>query len=279
MPVAIVTDSTSDLTPEIAEELGITIVPLNVHFGSVTYKDSVDLATEEFYKRLAVSKELPTTSAPSPGEFAEVFEKLSRKGKEVLAITISSKLSATYKAALDAKEMVGKSCRVEVIDSFLAIGGLGLVVIAAAKAAKAGASMDEVKNVVYQSMQKVDLRIAFDTLEYLARGGRIGKAQAFLGSALKLNPILSLRDGITVGVTRVRCRAKAVEYLRDFVLGFSGIEELAIEDATTPEEAHMLAQELSAKFPPQRIRWLKITPVIGTHVGPHVLGVAVLPAS
>jgi len=279
MAVSIVTDSTSDLTPGIAEELGITIVPLNVHFGAATYKDGVDLATEEFYRRLAAGKELPTTSAPSPGEFAEVFEKLAREGKEVLAITISSKLSATYKAALDAKEMVEKDCRVEVIDSFLAIGGLGLVVIAAAKAARAGASMDEVKNVVYQSMQKVDLRIAFDTLEYLARGGRIGKAQAFLGSALKLNPILSLKDGITVGVTRVRCRAKAVEYLRDFVLGFSEIEELAIEDATTPEEAHMLAQELSAKFPPERIRWLKITPVIGTHVGPRVLGVAVLPAS
>jgi DegV family protein with EDD domain len=279
MAVAIVTDSTSDLTPRIVEELDITVVPLNVHFGTETYKDGIDLTTEEFYRRLPASKVLPTTSAPSPGEFAEVYERLARQGKEVLAITISSKLSATYKAALDAKEMVGEGCRVEVVDSYLAISGLGLVVIAAAKAAKAGATMEEVKRVAFESMKKVDLRIAFDTLEYLQRGGRIGKAQAFLGSTLKLNPILSLKDGITVGVTRVRCRAKALEHLRDFVFSFPAIEELAIEDAMTPDEADMLAQELSAKFPRERVRWLKVSPVIGTHVGPRVIGVAVLPKS
>ncbi len=280
MAVAIVTDSTSDLTPRIAEELGITVVPLNVHFGTETYKDGVDLTTEEFYRRLSFSKVLPTTSAPSPGEFAETYEKLARQGKEVLCITISSRLSATYKAALDAKEMVGgKGCRVEVIDSLLAIGGLGLVVIAAARAAKAGAGMEEVKRVVFDSMRKVELRMAFDTLEYLQRGGRIGRAQAFLGSALKLNPILSLKDGITVGVTRARSRVKALEHLRDFVFTFPELEELAIEDAMTPDEADMLARELSVKFPRERIRWLKVSPVIGTHVGPRVIGVAVLPAS
>ncbi len=278
MAVAIVTDSTSDLTPRTAEELGITVVPLNVHFGTEIYKDGVDLTTEEFYRRLPASKILPTTSAPSPGEFAETYERLARQGKEVLCITISSKLSATYKAALDAREIVGsKGCRVEVIDSFLAIGGLGLVVIAAAKAAKAGASIEEVKRVVYDSMGRVDLRMAFDTLEYLQRGGRIGKAQAFLGSALKLNPILSLKDGITVGVTRVRCRSKALEHLRDFVFNFPELEELAIEDAMTPDEADMLARELSTRFPRERVRWLKVSPVIGTHVGPRVIGVAVLP--
>ncbi len=278
MAVAVVTDSTSDLTPRVAEELDITVVPLNVHFGTETYKDGIDLSTEEFYSRLPLAKELPTTSAPSPGEFAEVYERLARQGREVLAITISSKLSATYKAAVDARELVGGNCRVEVIDSLLAIGGLGLVVIAAAKAAKAGASLEEVKRVVYDSMKRVDLRIAFDTLEYLQRGGRIGRAQAFLGSALKLNPILSLKDGITVGVTRVRCRAKALEHLRDFVFSFLDLEELAIEDAMTPDEADMLARELSTKFPRERIRWLKISPVVGTHVGPRVIGVAVLPA-
>jgi DegV family protein with EDD domain len=281
MAVKIVTDSTSDLTPEIASELGIAVVPLNVHFsteiGTETYRDGIDLKADDFYRRLAQNKTLPTTSAPAPGTFVEVYEKLAKETDEILAITISSKLSATYKAALDAKELMKGKARLEVIDSFSAMVGLGLIVISAAKAAKAGASLDEVIDVVRSSMGRVDFRLAFDTLEYLRKGGRIGKAQAFLGSALKVNPILTIRDGLTEGVTRVRCRAKAVDYLGDFVMNFPDIEEVAIEDATTPDEAKILAERLSSRFPSERIYWMKVGPVIGTHVGPHVLGVGVLP--
>jgi DegV family protein with EDD domain len=281
MAVKIVTDSTSDLTPEIAGELGITVVPLNVHFtteiGTETYRDGVDLKAEDFYRRLAQNKTLPTTSAPAPGTFVEVYEKMAKETDEILAITISSKLSATYKAALDAKELMKSKARLEVIDSFSAMIGLGLIVISAAKAAKAGANLDEVIDVVRSSMGRVDFRLAFDTLEYLRKGGRIGKAQAFLGSALKVNPILTIRDGLTEGVTRVRCRAKAVDYLCDFGMSFPDIEEIAIEDATTPDEAKILAERLGSRFPSQHIYWMKVGPVIGTHVGPHVLGVAVLP--
>ncbi len=281
MTVKIVTDSTSDLTPEIASELGITVVPLNVHFtteiGTETYRDGVDLKAEDFYRRLAQNKTLPTTSAPAPGTFVEVYDKLAKETDEIMAITISSKLSATYKAALDAKELMKSKARLEVIDSFSAMIGLGLIVISAAKAAKAGANLDEVIDVVHSSMGRVDFRLAFDTLEYLMKGGRIGKAQAFLGSALKVNPILTIRDGLTEGVTRVRCRAKAVDHLCDFGMSFPDIEEIAIEDATTPDEAKILAERLGSKFPSQRIYLMKVGPVIGTHVGPHVLGVAVLP--
>ncbi len=281
MAVKIVTDSTSDLTPEIAGELGITVVPLNVHFttgiGTETYRDGVDLKAEDFYRRLAQNKTLPTTSAPAPGTFVEVYDKLAKETDEIMAITISSKLSATYKAALDAKELMKSKARLEVIDSFSAMIGLGLIVISAAKAAKAGANLDEVIDVVHSSMGRVDFRLAFDTLEYLMKGGRIGKAQAFLGSALKVNPILTIRDGLTEGVTRVRCRAKAVDHLCDFGMSFPDIEEIAIEDATTPDEAKILAERLGSKFPSQRIYLMKVGPVIGTHVGPHVLGVAVLP--
>jgi DegV family protein with EDD domain len=281
MAVKIVTDSTSDLTPEIAGELGITVVPLNVHFtteiGTETYRDGIDLKAEDFYRRLAQNKNLPTTSAPAPGTFVEVYDRLAKETDEILAITISSKLSATYKAALDAKELVKSKARIEVIDSFSAMVGLALIVISAAKAAKAGASLNEVIDVVRSSMGRVDFRLAFDTLEYLRKGGRIGKAQAFLGSALKVNPILTIKDGLTEGVTRVRCRAKAIDYLGDFVLNFPDIEELAIEDATTPDEAKILAERLGSRFPSERIYWMKVGPVIGTHVGPHVIGVGVLP--
>jgi len=282
MTVKIVTDSTSDLMPETASGMGITIVPLNVHFGTEigteTYRDGVDLKAEDFYLRLEQCKTLPTTSAPAPGTFAEVYDKLAKETDEILVITISSKLSATYKAAVDGKAVMKSKARLEVIDSLSAMVGLGLIAISAAKAAKAGASLDEVIDVVRSSMSRVDFRLAFDTLEYLRKGGRIGTAQAFLGSALKVNPILTIKNGLTEGVTRVRSRAKAVDYLGDFVMGFPDVEELAIEDATTPAESEILAERLGSKFPRERIHWMKVGPVIGTHVGPHVLGVGVLPA-
>ncbi len=277
MAVKVVTDSTSDLTLGIAKELGVTVVPLYVHFGTETYRDGVDLTTEDFYRKLEQSKTLPITSAPGPGTFAEVYDRLAEDTDEILAIIISSKYSATYEAAVQGKELRKSKARVEVIDSLFAVGALGLIVISAAKAAKAGASLDEVIDVVRSSMSRVDLRIAFDTLEYLKRGGRIGTAQAFPGSVLKVNPILTIKDGYTEAVTRVRSRVKAMDYLCDFAMSFSHIEEMAVEDAITSDEAEMLVEQLSTKFPKERIYRMKISPVVGTHVGPHVLGVGVLP--
>jgi len=278
MTVKIVTDSTSDLTPEIASKLGITVVPLYVHFGSKVYQDGVDLTTEDFYQQLEQSNILPTTASPSPGNFSEVYDKLAKEAGEILVINISSKLSASYKAAVEGKELMQRRCQVEVIDSHSAIAGLGLITVSAAKAAQAGGSLDEVTDVVRSSMRRVDFRIAFDTLEYLKRGGRIGKAQAFLGSVLKMNPILTIRDGVAEGVIRVRSRAKAMDYLYDFAMGFPHIEEMAVEHATTPDEAEKLAERLSAKLPREHIYRMKVSSVIGTHVGPHVLGVGVLPS-
>jgi DegV family protein with EDD domain len=276
MAVKIVTDSTSDLTPEIASELGITIVPLYVHFGTEVYRDGVDLTTEDFYQKLAQSKDLPTTSAPSPGDFATVFDKLAKDTDEILAITISTKLSATYNAAMEGKDIRKNKARLEIIDSFWAVAGLGLIAISAAKAAKSGVNLDEVIKATRRSMNKVDVRIAFDTLEYLKRGGRIGTAQAFLGSMLKMNPILTIKDGNTAGVARLRCRAKAMDYLVDFANGISNIEEMAIEDAATPDDAQALIDRLDSGFPKERIYRMKVSPVIGTHVGPHVIGIGVI---
>lgn len=277
MTVKIVTDSTSDLTPEITSELGITVVPLSVYFDGVAYRDGIDLTTQDFYRKLEQSKTLPTTATPAPGIFAEVYDQLAEETDEILTITISSKLSGTYKSAVEGKEVRKSKTRLEIIDSLSAISRLGLITIAAAKAAQAGGSLDEVIEVTHSSMRRVDMRIVFDTLEYLKRGGRIGTAQAFLGSMLKMNPILTIKDGSTEAVTRVRSRAKAMDYLCDFAMSFSHIEEMAIEDATTPDEVEILIERLSSVFPGERIYRMKVSPVIGTHVGPHVLGISVLP--
>jgi len=277
MAVKIVTDSTSDLSPEIAKELGITVIPLYVHFGNETYRDGINLTTDAFYQKLVQSATLPTTSAPSPGEFVEIFDKLAKETDQILTITVSSKLSATYESALKAKELSQSKARIEIINSLKIVSALGLIAISAGKAAKAGASIDEVINVVHSSMPRVDILMALDTLEYLRKGGRIGAAQALLGSVLKMNPVLTLKDGVVTPVTRVRSRAKAIDYLHDFATGFSQIEEIAVEDATTPNEAEALVERLSSKFPKEHIYRMKISPVIGVHVGPDVIGVSVLP--
>ena len=276
MTVKIVTDSTSDLTPEIAGKLEITVVPLFVHFGTEVYRDGIDLTTEDFYRKLAQCEALPTTSTPSLGSFAEVYDKLAEETDEILVITLSHKYSATYEAALRAIDQMKKKCRVEVVDSLWAIMALGLIVAAVAKAANSGASLDEVLKLTRNNMQRVDMRMAFDTLEYLKRGGRIGTAQAFFGSMLRVNPIIAIKDGYTEAVTRTHSRAKAIDHLCDFAMGFSHIEEMAVEDATTPDEAELLVERLSAKFPRERIYRTRVSPVVGTHVGPHVLAVSVL---
>lgn len=153
---------------------------------------------------------------------------------------------------------------------------LGLIAIAAAKAANAGAKIDEVINMTRHNTDRSKIYFAFDTLEYLKRSGRVGAAQAFLGSMLKVNPIFTLENGEGRPVARPRSRVKAIEYLYKFVASFSKIDEMAIEDATTPDEANLLAERISSRFPRERIYMSKVSPVVGTHVGPHVLAVSVL---
>ena len=275
MTVKIVTDSVADLPSQVAKELGITVVPLYVNFGTESYRDGIDLTTEEFYDKLVSSKTLPTTSVPSIGNFVEVYDKLAEETDEIVAIILSSKLSATYEAASQAVGLMKRKCRVEVIDSQWAAMAQGFIVIAAAKAAKGGASLDEVMNVARSNISRVDFRAAFDTLEYLRRGGRIGRAQAFLGSVLRINPLITLRDGVVEPAGRTRSRAKAIEHLYDFAMSYSHIEEIAVEDTATPDEAEALVERLGSRFPKERIYRSKMTPVIGTHTGPRLLLVAV----
>jgi len=274
--VAIVTDSVADLPPQVAEEFGITVVPLVVRFGTDLYRDSLDLSPDQFYEKLRTTKVLPATSVPPPAAFADAYDKLAEKTNGIVVTSVTSKLSATYQVALQAVGLMKKQCRVEVLDSQWAVMAQGFITIAAAKAAQSGASLDEVLDVARHTMHRVDMLAAFDTLEYLERGGRIGKAQAFLGSLLKVNPIIGIKDGEVHPLARERSRAKAIDYLYNHVANFGKVEGLAVEYATDLDEAKRLVQRFHSKYPQVPIYLSRTSPVIGTHTGPGLIIVSVL---
>jgi DegV family protein with EDD domain len=276
--VKVVTDSCSDVSPELAREFGIRVLPLYVQFGSETYRDNVDLSTEEFYRKLETSKFHPTTSTVTPADFAALFDELAEETRDILVITLSEKFSATYAAALEGKTLVDNDCRIEVIDSRAGAGAQMLLVIAAAKMAQEGDDLDRIVAWVSRALPRAHVRMSFDTMEYLRRGGRIGKAQAFLGGLLKVNPVMGVKDGAAFPIARPRSRAQAMDFLVNYVKGFSDVEAIALEDATTPDDLDALAGRLKDIVPPERTYRSKVTPVVGTHVGPHVLAVSVLEA-
>lgn len=274
--VKLVTDSVADLPPKVAEDLGITVIPLNVHFGSETYRDGIDLTTEDFYQKLETSPTLPMTSAPSPGVFAEVFDDLAARCTEILAIFLSRKLSATYDAAVQGMRLMKRKCQIEIADSSSAIMGQGLLVMEAAKKALAGASLNELVEMISRTTSRIHMRATLSTFKYLVKGGRIGRAQAMLGSMLKINPILGIKDGVASPFARVRTRAMAMEWLYQFAARFDRVEALAVEYGTNVDEAKALAKRIAAVFPNVPLYLSNVSPVIGTHAGPGVLSVTVM---
>jgi DegV family protein with EDD domain len=274
--VAIVTDSVADLPPEVVKELAITVVPLTVRFGGDVYRDGIDLNPDQFYFRLKSSRALPATSVPPPVAYADVYDKLAETTNEIVVVSLTSKLSATYQVALQAVGLMKKKARVEVLDSEWAIMAEGFIAIAAARAAQSGASLNAVLDVASRTKQRVDMYAAFDTLEYLERGGRIGKAQAFLGSLLKVNPIISLKDGEVYPVGRERSRNKAIDRLYDLATNFGEIEALAVEYAVDLDEATRLLERLHSRYPQVPVYISRASPVIGTHTGPGLIVVSVL---
>jgi len=266
----------ADLPSDVVKELGITVVPLGVRFGTEVYRDGIDLTAEQFYDKLGHSKTLPVTSVPSPGTFAEAYDRLAEETDEIIVISLTSKLSGTYQVALQSIGLMKRKCRVEVIDSQWAVMAQGFIVITAARAVQAGASFDEVLDIAHRNISRVDMRAAFDTLEYLERGGRIGKAQSLIGSILRINPIIGMRDGEVCPSGRERSRAKAIDHLCNFVMSFSNIEGLAVEYAVYRDEAEQVVERLGSKFPKEHICRSRASPVIGTHTGPGLLVVTVL---
>jgi DegV family protein with EDD domain len=276
MPVRIVTDSVADIPAGVVADLGISIIPVLLRFGEETFRDGIDITTDQFYERLVSAKVAPTTSVPSMDMFARTYARLAEETDEILVIMLSAKLSGLYNAAIQSTGLLEGNCRIEVVDSGVAVMAEGFVVIKAAQAAKVGSNLDEILKIVHADLPRVEIRAAFDTLEYLKRGGRIGKAQALLGSVLKVNPIIAIKDGVVEPAGRARSRAKAIDHLFDFTASYKHIEELAVENAACPGDADQLVKRLGKIFPEERIYRSRTTPVIGAHTGPGLLMVAVL---
>jgi DegV family protein with EDD domain len=273
MAVRVVTDSTSDLPREVASELDITVVPALVHFGDTVYRDGLELATDDFYYKLEAGPILPKTSPPSPGTFEEVYKHLARDADGIISVLVASKLSGTIEAAKIAAGDAG--CPVAIVDSQSASMACGLLAIIAAKAAREGASLVEIEELVNDAVPRTVTYGLFDTLEFLVKGGRIGRAEGLVGALLKIKPILAIRNGEVVPVARVRTRPKAIDRLCDLVREGGTPVELSVMDSTSPADADALVVMLSPVFPVERVYRAKIGPVMGTYVGPRALGVAV----
>ena len=279
MTVRIVTDSLSDLSPELIGDLDITVVPLTVLFGHETYLDRVTITTDEFYHRLVHGDIWPTSTQPSPQDFANTYDKLAETSNEILVITLSSKMSGTYQSAMAGKTLMKtKKIRIEVIDSQTVAMALGLVCMAAAKEAKKGASLEKVTEFARKALTRSHFISYFGTLKYLAKGGRIGKAQGLLGALLSIKPILNVKEGEMAPVTRVRSASAGMAYIANYLSSFKAIEAVSIEHTTSVENGDELAQLFGATHPKVPIFRSTVSPVLGVYGGPNALSVAILEA-
>jgi DegV family protein with EDD domain len=282
--VALVTDSTSYLPPELIERHGIHVVPLYIVFGAERTVPEVEITDyPAFFEELRHAENLPSTSQPSVGDFTAVFEPLLAEGREIVSVHISGGLSGTPEAARQAKEALerdGKGGeRIEVIDSTTAAGGLGFMVLAAAKAAADGKSAREVAEHVRRARAELKLWFVIDTLEFLKRGGRIGAASAWIGSTLKVKPILTVENEMTP-VERVRTSGRALERMVDYARQRkdSGADAWSAQHINAPDACQHLIERCSEVYgcPPTIVS--EIGPVLSAHTGPGLLGMGGLPA-
>lgn len=276
MTIRVVTDSASDIPGSVAQKLGISIVPLTISFGKEVYRDGVDLSAGEFYSKLVQSKALPKTSQPSVASFMDVYKALAQHDDEIISIHLSSKLSGTYNAALLAKKAMTENCHIEVVDSKSVSMGAGLTVIAAAKAIQEGASFKEALDVAYCSIPRIHLVAFLQTLEYLEKGGRIGKGKALLGSLLHVKPMIRVREGEVQPFGIARTTKGALQRLYDFVNTLLHIRGLSIIYTTVSKEVEILAKLLGPIFPQERILMTQAGSILGTHTGPGTVAVAAL---
>ncbi len=273
--VKIVTDSTADLPPEVIERLGITVLPLTIRLGQQTLRDGIDVTPNDFVTRLASSPTPPVALAPTLRQFETTFTELTKAGNEVVAIHVSSKLSQTYRLAVRAATpLLGRS-KIIVIDSQSVTVGLGMLVTAAARAAADGAPLEEVVKLTRGMIPRIYIGFFVETLDYLERGGRIGKAQALLGTMLNIKPLLILEEGEIVALEKVRTRTKAIEKLVEFITEFTRIEKMVILHGNTPDDVNALIEQINLVIPNLNISVDHYGPVIATHLGTDALGVVV----
>ena len=278
MAIRIVTDSAADLPPELVRQWDITVVPCNVVVGDVSYKDGVDISADEFYRKLVANPQLPTTSQPSAADFQVVYEDLVEQGHSIVSIHLSAKLSGTLNSAEQARDSIG-AADIQIIDSQLASIPMGLVVLAAAQLAQNGGSSQEIADQVRRDLPLTQCYFLLDTLEYLQKGGRIGKAQAFLGNMLNVKPILGLRDGEVHPVERPRNRQRGVRRLLELAHQAAPLRQLAVIYSTEPEVAVELRLGLTDLLPEDQIVTTRYGAVLGTYIGPKAVGLALTRAS
>lgn len=274
--VAIVTDSTADLPDELRARLDITMVPLNVHFGTDTYLDQVELSTSRFMELLGTSPDFPTTSQPASGVFEQAFRDLAKTHDEVVCVLLSSRLSGTVQSARIAADNVRDEIPVVIVDSMNGSLGSGFQVLAAHRLAASGLSADQIAAELRPRSNRYHVIFFVDTLDHLRRGGRIGKAASLVGSMLQLKPLLRIDEGQVVPFERTRTRRKATETLVAFAENIPGIERIAALHNTTPEDAQALYQRVAHLGKQEsEVQVAELSPVLGVHVGPDVLGLAI----
>jgi DegV family protein with EDD domain len=275
LPVRIVTDSACDLRIEETAELGIEVVPLSIRFGSEEFVDREELSVDEFYRRMDASDALPETAAPAPGAFDQCFRRLADDGADgIVCINLSAELSATYQSARTAANALD-DIDVRTLDSRSITAGLGTQVLLAARAARDGASADEIVDLVESLGPRTRVYGVLDTLDNLKKGGRIGGAQALLGSMLSIKPAVDISSGAVQEAAKPRTRKKALQWLVDQVLAHDRVEELAIMHGGA-SDVDVVLDLLAPRYPRDAIRVGQIGAVIGTHGGPRVVGACFL---
>jgi DegV family protein with EDD domain len=274
--VIVLTDSTAYIPQEYIDSLPIDIIPLIVNWDGKTYRDGIDITPKDFYTRLAKSSTLPTTSQVSVNSYQDKFKELLAKGYEVLTMPISSGISGSVFSAFQAKESY-KNDPVEVIDTKLVSMALGFQVLTVARAAKAGASLAECKALALEAYNHIGVYFTVDTLKYLHAGGRIGGAQRLLGTALKIKPILTIREGKIDAVKSVMTSAKAIQAMVDLVAddikGKTPVR-ISVFHANVPEIAQELQDRIAKQFNAEEAILSWVSPVVGSHVGPGTLSIA-----
>ena len=276
MATRIVTDSASDLSPELAQRWNITVIPCYVLVGDQTFRDGVDISADEFYSRLAANSRLPTTAQPSVADFQSVYQELLGQGHQVVSVHISGKLSGTINSAEQAKATMGddNAGRIQIVDSQLASIPLGLVAIRAAQLAEDSGSHTDIADQLRRETSLTQGFFVVDTLEYLRKGGRIGKAQAFVGSVLNVKPILTIKDGEAHPLERPRNRDRALRRIVELASQHAPLRQLAVIYSTEPEQAEALRGRLSGLLNPEEVVTARFGPTLGTYLGPRALGVA-----
>lgn len=276
--IAVVTDSTTYMPPELVKKYNISIAPQVLIWGDQTYKDGVDIESGEFFTRLKTAKTMPTTSQVAVISFQEIFQDLVNKDFTVLALLVSSKLSGTIQSAEQAKDLMGTARdKIHIVDSQSVAMALGFQALAVARAIEAGASLDEAIALAEKSHQFTGVFFAVDTLEFLHRGGRIGGAQRFIGSALNLKPILAIQDGRVEGIERIRTKGKAHDRILELCVEKVNNRtpvRLATLHANAAEDARALLTRAEAALKPVESIFTEVSPTVGTHAGPGTVGLA-----